>query len=149
MNRMFGFAAALCVLCATVAAFGEEPAKPEKEKAKQREQQAVDAATKWLDLVDAGKYGDSYKEAAEFFKGAITKEQWEKTAPGARKPLGALVSRKLKSATFATELPGAPDGEYVVIQFDSSFKNKKTAVETITPMKQKDGSWRVSGYFIK
>jgi DNA polymerase (family 10) len=27
--------------------------------------------------------------------------------------------------------------------------HKKQAVETVTPMKEKDGSWRVSGYFIK
>jgi hypothetical protein len=66
-----------------------------------------------------------------------------------RDPLGKLLARKLKSATYATMLPGAPDGEYVVIKYDSSFENKKTAVETITPMLDKDGLWRVSGYYIK
>ena len=53
------------------------------------------------------------------------------------------------SATFAKTLPGAPDGQYVVIQFNTSFKKKKSAVETITPMLDKDKKWRVSGYFIK
>ena len=70
-------------------------------------------------------------------------------AGAARGPLGKLISRKEKSATFATSLPGAPDGQYVVIQYDSVFEHKRTAVETITPMLEKDGSWRVSGYFIK
>jgi hypothetical protein len=28
-------------------------------------------------------------------------------------------------------------------------KNKRSAVETITPMRDPDGQWRVSGYFIK
>jgi len=37
----------------------------------------------------------------------------------------------------------------VVIQFDSSFEHKQTAVETVTPMLDTDGKWRVSGYFIK
>jgi hypothetical protein len=36
-----------------------------------------------------------------------------------------------------------------VIQFDTSFKNKKSAIETVTAMLDKDGKWRVSGYFIK
>ena len=45
--------------------------------------------------------------------------------------------------------PGAPDGEYVVIQYEASFENKASAVETITPMLDKDGQWRVSGYFMK
>ena len=40
-------------------------------------------------------------------------------------------------------------GEYVVIQFETSFENKKAAVETVTPMMDKDGIWRVSGYYIK
>ena len=46
-------------------------------------------------------------------------------------------------------MPGAPDGEYVVIQFETSFENKKHAIETVTPMMDKDGTWRVSGYYIR
>jgi hypothetical protein len=29
------------------------------------------------------------------------------------------------------------------------FTNKKEAVETVTPMKDEDGFWRVSGYYVK
>jgi hypothetical protein len=46
-------------------------------------------------------------------------------------------------------LPGAPDGEYVVFQFLSSFENKKTAIERVIPMLDKDGIWRVSGYYLE
>ena len=66
-----------------------------------------------------------------------------------RSPLGGLVSRQIKKAAYVTSLPGAPDGEYVVIQFATTFENKRSAIETITPMLEKDGHWRVSGYFIK
>ena len=124
-------------------------AKQDTSAAKAREQAGVAAATKWLGLVDSGKYGDSWSEAAEFFKNAITKAQWEQSLGAVRKPLGAVVSRKVLSAVYKTELPGAPDGEYVVVQFTTAFKNKKESVETVTPMKEKDGSWRVSGYFIR
>jgi hypothetical protein len=107
------------------------------------------AATTWLALTDAAKYGPSWDEAASLFKAAVTKAGWESALKGVRAPLGVVKSRKLKSATFTRTLPGAPDGEYVVIQFDTQFENKAAAVETITPMHEKDGSWRVSGYFIK
>ena len=107
------------------------------------------AATAWLALTDGGKYAESWDSAAALFKAAITKPVWEKALKSARSPLGALKSRKLKSATFARSLPGAPDGEYVVIQFDAQFESKAAAIETITPMREKDGSWRVSGYYIK
>lgn len=36
-----------------------------------------------------------------------------------------------------------------VLQFDTAFKNKKEAVETVTPMLDQDGKWRVTGYFVK
>jgi len=37
----------------------------------------------------------------------------------------------------------------VVIQFQTSYENKKSAVETVTPMVDPDGEWRVSGYYIR
>lgn len=111
--------------------------------------QARESAKAWLTLVDEGKYGQSWEAAAALFKNAVMKVNWEQAAQSARGPLGALKSRTLKSATFARSLPGAPAGEYVVIQFDAQFANKPAAVETVTPMREKDGSWKVSGYFIK
>jgi hypothetical protein len=60
-----------------------------------------------------------------------------------------MLTRKLKSAAYTKTLPGAPDGEYVVIRYESSFEHKQSAVETVTPMLDKDGVWRVSGYYIK
>jgi hypothetical protein len=46
-------------------------------------------------------------------------------------------------------LSGAPDGEYVVIEYETSFEKKRNGIETITPMKDADGEWRVAGYFLK
>jgi len=112
------------------------------------EELAQKSAKAWLALTDSGKYAESWDEAAAVFKGAITKDQWVSTIKGVRGPLGAVQFRKPKSATYTKTLPGAPDGEYVVIQFTTSFENKASAVETIVPMLDKDGRWRVSGYHI-
>lgn len=133
----------ILVLCAGVmgsACFGEGNAKAEKD--------AVDAAQKWLALIDAGKYDQSWKESSAFLRNAVTQEQWRTSMQAFRVPLGKKLSRTVKSSTYSTTLPGAPDGKYVVIQFSSSFENKKTAVETVTPMLDTDGKWRVSGYYI-
>jgi hypothetical protein len=119
-------------------------------RAQQRpEQLAQQSAESWLALVDSGKYAESWQEAAPVFKAAVTKEQWQGLLRGSRDPLGKMLSRKLKSATYTTTLPGAPDGEYVVIQYESGFEHKQSAVETVTPMLDKDGKWKVSGYYIK
>ena len=115
----------------------------------QQEKAAVASAEKWLAAVDKGKYTDSWQEAAAFFKNAVTKEQWKQSMLSFRKPLGRLVSRKVQSTLYKTTLPGAPDGKYVVITFETVFENKASAIETVTPMFDKDGTWRVSGYYIK
>jgi len=115
----------------------------------EKEKAAASSAETWLGMVDAGKYAESWKDAAELFRNAVKQEQWDQSLQAARKPLGKLISRKIKTKTYRTSLPGAPDGEYVVIQFESSFEKKKSAVETVTPMLEKDGRWRVSGYYIQ
>ena len=66
-----------------------------------------------------------------------------------RTPLGRVISRKLKTKVYKTSLPGAPDGQCVVIQFEASFQNKKSAIETVTPIFDKEARWRASGYYIK
>jgi hypothetical protein len=113
------------------------------------ENEALEAANSWLKLVDAGEYSKSWEESAKLFKGVISKDKWENTLNGVRKPLGGLIKREVISEEYMTSLPGAPDGEYVVIQYNTSFENKKDALETVTPMKDEDGVWRVSGYYIK
>ena len=119
------------------------------EKHDDAEKKAVESAEAWLALVDQGKYGDAWDSAAEYLKDAVSKEDFAKSSGPARKPLGNVTLRELKSKQYATSLPGAPDGEYVVLQYKTAFENKKAAVETITPMLDKDKKWRVSGYFIK
>jgi hypothetical protein len=113
------------------------------------EASAAAAAVAWLALVDAGSYAESWNAAATRFRQAVTQQQWQSSAARAHTLFGALKSRELQSATFEHTLPGAPDGEYVVVRFATSFANKATAIETVTPMKDNDGTWRVAGYYIK
>ena len=113
------------------------------------EKAASAAAPMWLSQIDAGSYSNSWRDASVYFKGAVSEKGWQDALAGARKPLGKLISRKLSKAQSAASLPGAPDGNYVVMQFASSFANKKNAVETVTFMQEKDGKWRAAGYYIK
>ena len=52
-------------------------------------------------------------------------------------------------ARFTRSLPGAPDGDYVLLQNDARFQNKAAAIETVTMSREADGVWRVVGYFIR
>ena len=113
------------------------------------ESAAIAAAKAWLALVGGEKYAESWDEAAQYLKGAIQKDQWVQTMQSMRKPFGKNMLSELKSRHYRTALPGAPDGQYVIIRFRASFEHKQSTLETITPMLDKDGQWRVSGYFMQ
>ena len=113
------------------------------------EELAQTAAESWLKLTDAGDAGASWDQAAKPLKSAVTKDQWTQALAGVRPPLGKVVSRKVMSRQYSEKMPGAPDGKYVTIQYETVFEKKASAVETITPMLDADGVWRVSGYFIR
>ncbi len=110
---------------------------------------AVEVADQWLNLIDNGEYAESWNGAAEMFRKVVEKETWEKQMIAFREPLGKVISRKVIKKEYMTSMPGAPDGEYVVIQYKTDFENKKDAIETVTPMKDTDSEWRASGYYIK
>jgi hypothetical protein len=114
-----------------------------------REALAQGEALLWLSLLDSNKYEASWEEMSPAFKKQVSKRKWKSTVTDIRKPLGKLNSRKPKSAEYSKELPGAPDGEYVVARFDTAFENKPAAVETVTLVLGTDLNWRVSSYSVK
>ncbi|TFG53907.1 MAG: DUF4019 domain-containing protein [Gemmatimonadales bacterium] len=110
---------------------------------------AKQAAKSWLELVDATEYGKSWAAAASMFKAAVTEEQWEAAVLQARGPFEPMGARQFLGAKYMTELPGAPKGQYVVIQYQVMAADNTKLVETITPLRDTDGIWRVSGYYVR
>lgn len=106
------------------------------------------AAKEWLKIVDAGKYVESWQKSDSFFKSQLTQTKWDTALKGVRTPLGQVKSRSELGAKEYSSLPGVPDGEYLVIQFQTEFQNKKSATETLTLTKT-SGQWLPIGYFIK
>jgi hypothetical protein len=112
------------------------------------EQAAQKAAEQWLAVVDAGNYGESWNQAAEFFKSQVTKDAWIQNVSSVRNQTGKLKSRAFKSARYTESLPNAPAGKYVILEYQSSFE-AGSFVETVVPMQDTDGIWKVAGYFVK
>ncbi len=136
----------LMAVCVILGVFSACNTSADNESARKA---ALAAAETWLRLVDSEQYSESWEQASELFQSAVQPEGWTQSMRAFRKPLGTVLSRTVDTQKYSTTLPGAPDGEYVVIQFKTSFTNKHSAVETITPMKDSDGIWRVSGYYIR
>ncbi len=107
------------------------------------------AAASWLALIDAAKYAQSWDAASPTFQAAVTRDQWASSAQAVRDPLGKVQKRTLKSGQHTTSLPGAPPGDYSVLVYDTTFEKQGATVETVILNHDKDGQWRVTGYFIK
>ena len=119
------------------------------ETAKDKEAKALVSAIDWLQLCDRAQYDQTWDTSASYFQNAMKKQQWRQLAAAAREPLGKLVKRAVRSQEFRTTVPGGPDGEYVIFEFNTSFQKKSAAVETVTVMLDQQRGWRVAGYFIK
>lgn len=110
---------------------------------------AVTAAERWLARADANDGDATWDLAAPVFQAAIAKADWSRALQKARQPFGAVKARTLVKATPTRSLPGAADGDYVVITYDTAFEAKAHAQETIVPMRAPDGTWKVSGYVVR
>ena len=57
----------------------------------------------WLKIIDAGNYRKSLEESAPYFRRQFTPELWEEILNTTRKPLGRILSRKIK-LKFITQI---------------------------------------------
>jgi hypothetical protein len=140
--RLFVSVILICVVTASTRLLADDAHDAAKQEARQ-------AAESWLALVDSERYDDSWSAASSLFRKAVSQEQWQSAVRAARDPFGKVKTRALMSATYSTSLPGAPDGEYEMIQYETAFEHKQSAIETVTPMLDTDGRWHVSGYYVK
>jgi len=111
--------------------------------------QADRAARSWLAFVDAGNSDSSLATASAGFRAKVTAAVWAQSLASTRTQFGAAVHRVMKGARPVTRLPGSPDGNYIVMQFETDFANKKGAGETVALVHDPDGQWRVTAYFIR
>jgi hypothetical protein len=113
-----------------------------------KEVAAVEAAERWLAMLDKEQYGKAWDECATLFRQRVTREQWVKSLPKTRGVAGKVKARRSELSSYKTSLPGAPDGEYVSVRFSTSFEKKDDAKELMTMVFEK-GAWRPVGYGIQ
>jgi uncharacterized protein DUF4019 len=109
---------------------------------------AQKAARDWLAITDNADALASWNAAGAKFKEAMSVKQWDTSLKQARAPFGALGQRAALSTSFSRKLDGAPEGDYALIQFRTTFANKIDSRETVTLERDADGAWLVIGYVI-
>ena len=109
----------------------------------------IESNKKWLDQLDNRKYATTWKSSDQLIQQSVSETEWESAISSVHEMFGSMLSRDILSADYHAELPGSPDGNYIVVQFETSFQNKELSIETVVSSKGDDGVWRVAGYFIK
>lgn len=114
----------------------------------QADDAARKAADKWLALLDQGKYKDAYKQASQHSRAQATSDEWEAQIRSMRDAAGAMQKRDFTTSKSTRTMAGAPDGEYLLLEFSTAFAKKTQAVETLMLSKE-GGAWKAAGYFIR
>ncbi len=109
----------------------------------------IAAAEAWLNLIDQGKYDNSWEVGALSFQLTISKKEWNKAMESIRKPLGSVSSRQLQEKRVANDPKGLPKGEYLVLYYKTAFLNQADANELLTLQKQSNGQWKILTYHVR
>ena len=110
---------------------------------------AAKVGVAWVDKMDAGQIAEGWDAAAAVLQEAKPKDVFVEAVGAARTPLGAKKNRVLSRVEYASALPGAPEGEFVLIEYKTAFENKEDGIEMVITMLDWDGTWKVAGYDVR
>jgi Protein of unknown function (DUF4019) len=146
MSRIILMAGAIIAVAGMTAALSAQQASADPHATE--EQAAERQALGFLGYIDHGRFADSYAYTGMLIRSQLDREAFASQVEKARAGTGTLQARELIDAGYSTTVPGAPEGQYVVLHYHSSFANRPDTVETLTLAMAK-GYWRVDGWYIK
>jgi hypothetical protein len=112
------------------------------------DQAAQRQALGFLGYLDSGRFADSYAYTGSLMRSQLDREAYAAKVQSSRASIGTLQGRELIDAIPEQMVPGAPEGQYIVLHYHANFSNFSDAVETVTLAFSK-GYWRIVGYYIK
>ncbi len=123
----------------------------EKERTNERAAWVLEtsqSAKEYVDLIDRGAYEKSWSKGDSVFQRTISKHEWAQALEQNRKPLGKVISRKIKDQRLAMNPQNLPPGPYMVVLFDTQFE-KGSSNELLTLRRGDGGVWRVLTYQVE
>lgn len=110
--------------------------------------EAEKAALRYLDLIDRGRYEDTWAQAGPALREATSGFMWVNTLKLTRKAFGVPPGRRVEGYGFSPRIDAnAPVGEYVLVQFRSDG-DRVVAIEKLV-MQKEAGEWKIVGYFVE
>ncbi|WP_285712235.1 helix-turn-helix domain-containing protein [Erythrobacter oryzae] len=122
----------------------ETVAGPEAPSATRSEADAAArSAERFLELIDAGQWAESYAATGAEFRRLNSLKAWTDVSARLRPPLGAVLTRDVTSNEF---VPAPPAG-YRLVKFRSAYAGGTTQTESVS-LASEDGAWKVAGIVI-
>ena len=131
------FLTVLIILCLTIHA-GADILPPE----------ARDRAEAFVTLIDQGRLEAAYAGASPLLHLTRDQQEWITDVTRLRQILGPVQQRTLKAVRAVSTFPQLPDGDYLVVQYESRMERKQQAAEIILLKKQESG-WIVCAYSVR
>ncbi|PLX89174.1 MAG: hypothetical protein C0618_02135 [Desulfuromonas sp.] len=145
MFRKFRLHAVLIVACAIIIVFPMLREKPAPEKA----EVATRVANDFFALIDVDRFEASWDSGSSLLQQKTSRKDWVKNLTTIRKQFGPLIDRAQAKSRYTTSAKDSPDGEYIILDYASQFKNHPDAKESIIVTFEKDNVWRVAGYHLQ
>ena len=110
--------------------------------------QAISIAETFSATIDDKNYQAAYQSGSKLLHLTSTENQWISEIGRTREVLGTALQRKLKAVKSIATYPGLPDGEYMLVYFETKMEHKEKAAEVLL-VAQIDGAWKVCSYHLK
>jgi hypothetical protein len=108
--------------------------------------EAAKVAKDYVNLLDQGKYAESWDTGSSIFQKTISKGEWVLALQLARQKLGKVQSRTLKDERPAWDPKGLPKGAYMVVEYNTSFAKAPNSGELLTLRLEPSGQWKILTY---
>lgn len=86
---------------------------------------------RFLGQLDRGDYRAAWTQTTSLFQALNQQSAWAHRQETLRTAYGPLTGRQLTRLSHRDTYAQSPDGNYVIIQYDSVFRNKTTCCETV------------------
>lgn len=110
--------------------------------------QAIHQAEQFISLVDNQDYQAAYNSASDIFKISTLEQGWIVERGRSDELLGHVLDRQLISVKARDSYPGLPDGDYLLVYFETRTERKAKAAEVLLLTKESD-RWAVCSYRLK
>ncbi len=111
-------------------------------------QKAIEAAEDFARSIDNEEFQEAYLNSASLLQLLHSEEDWIRSIRPTRDLLGQTLERSIKAVKMTSEYFGLPDGNYVLVYFETKMENKKKAAEIVL-MCEENTIWQPCSYSIK